>query len=551
MAIEGRLADLGLADLCQLLSMGRKTGCLTVTRQANFGYIYLEDGRVVHATVLNRPDRLGDMLVRNGLITRDELREAIRDQASLPDRRIGRILVERGSLPEAELRRFVRQQIEESVYHLFTWEEGAFYFEPDRRPEVEDGMLVSIPVENLLLEGARRVDELSVIRERIPSGEVVLATSTSSGAVKLSPTQTRLLGLLDGHRTVDEVIEESGMGEFDVLQSLFGLLKAGQVQSAGQKDPADGVAAGTSWMQHIELGHAYYRAGMLEEAEAEYLAGLELGGDLPLVWFRLGSLSLRSGQHADAVDRFDNVVKGAGREDQRAAALVNLALALEMLDRHSDAMDALEKIGELLPGPGGHSGPGGHGPSRLARAILLLKSGEALGASELFSEIRAEVETESPLEPAFYAYSILAFAGTGDFEGAVELGHEGLTHYPASAPILVHLGLILEHTGDPRAAEGLYLRATGQTPPLPEAHRNIGDLALARGDSAGARAHYERAVKLAPDRGPDLHIRLGNLAYAEGDRDWARHHWERALVLDPGNETIRSNLELVPASAEA
>jgi len=542
MALEGQLSDFGLADLCQLLSMGRKTGCLTVTRQANFGYIYLEDGRVLYATVLNRPDRLGDVLVRNGLITRDELRAAVRDQASHPDRRIGRILVERGSLPETELRRFVSQQIEESVYHLFTWDEGTFHFEPDRRPEVADGMLVSIPVENLLLEGARRVDELSVIRERIPSGDLVFATSTSAGVVELAPSQIRLLGLLDGQRTVDELIEESGLGEFNVLQSLFGLLQAGQIQSAGQKDPVDGVAAGTSWTQRIELAHAYYRAGMLEDAEAEYLAGLELGGNLPLVWFRLGSIALRSGRPADAVDRFENVAKEAGRDDQRAAGLMNLALALEGLEHHSEALDALERVDELVPD---------HGACRLARAILLLKSGDALRASELFSEIREDSGGETPPEPHFFAYAILARAGAGDVEGALELGHEGLAHYPESTPILVHLGLILEHAGDPRAAEGLYLRATGKRHPLPEAHRNIGDLALARGDSAGARAHYERAVKLAPDRGPDLHIRLGNLAYEEGDRVWARRHWERALELDPENDTIRSNLELVPAPAEA
>ena len=58
MAIEGSLADVGLADISQLLSLGRKTGCLTVTDRSNFGYIYFEKGRVVYASVLNRPDRL-------------------------------------------------------------------------------------------------------------------------------------------------------------------------------------------------------------------------------------------------------------------------------------------------------------------------------------------------------------------------------------------------------------------------------------------------------------------------------------------------------------
>ena len=77
MAIEGSLADVGLADICQLLTLGRKTGCLTLTDRSNFGYIYLDQGTVIHATVLNRPDRLGDLLIRNGAITKENLTAAI------------------------------------------------------------------------------------------------------------------------------------------------------------------------------------------------------------------------------------------------------------------------------------------------------------------------------------------------------------------------------------------------------------------------------------------------------------------------------------------
>jgi hypothetical protein len=66
MSIEGSLADVGLADICQLLALGRKTGCLTVTDRSNFGYLYFEKGRVIHAMVLSRPVRLGEVLVKNG-----------------------------------------------------------------------------------------------------------------------------------------------------------------------------------------------------------------------------------------------------------------------------------------------------------------------------------------------------------------------------------------------------------------------------------------------------------------------------------------------------
>ncbi len=73
MAIEGSLSDVSLADISQLLGMGGKTGCLSLTQKDNFGYVYFEDGRVIYASVVNRPDRLGDLLVANGVIDREQL----------------------------------------------------------------------------------------------------------------------------------------------------------------------------------------------------------------------------------------------------------------------------------------------------------------------------------------------------------------------------------------------------------------------------------------------------------------------------------------------
>jgi len=162
MAIEGALQDVGLADICQLLSMGKKTGCLSLTDRSNFGYIYFEDGRVIYASVLNRPDRLGELLVRNHVISRAQLSDAMEAQAHERGARLGGILVTSGALTEEELQRYISLQIEEAVYYLFTWNQGSFHFDPDQKPDEEGIFLVTIPVENLLMEAARRVDEWSV-----------------------------------------------------------------------------------------------------------------------------------------------------------------------------------------------------------------------------------------------------------------------------------------------------------------------------------------------------------------------------------------------------
>src|SRR5690606_25783799 len=158
MAIKGSLKEASLADVCQLLAMGQKTGCLSVTDRSKFGQIFFERGRITYATIVNRPDRLGDLLVRDGVISHDELAEAVRRQAENPDKKLGEWLVELGRITREQLERYIRIQVEEAVYSLFTWSRGSFYFEVDQEPEDTEVRLAINP-ESLLLEGARRVDE--------------------------------------------------------------------------------------------------------------------------------------------------------------------------------------------------------------------------------------------------------------------------------------------------------------------------------------------------------------------------------------------------------
>src|SRR4051812_37961331 len=116
MAIKGSLKEASLPDVLQLLAMGKKSGCLSVTHRSNFGYIYFDQGRISYASIVNRRDRLGDVLVKAGHITREQLEHAIEQQAKTRDRRLGDILVEQGLIDRERLHALIRVQIEEAVY---------------------------------------------------------------------------------------------------------------------------------------------------------------------------------------------------------------------------------------------------------------------------------------------------------------------------------------------------------------------------------------------------------------------------------------------------
>src|SRR3954463_3286564 len=264
MAIRGSLKEASLPDVLQLLAMGKKTGCLSVGHRGSFGYIFFDKGRIVYASIVNRRDRLGDMLVKNGMISQDQLDKAVDAQIRRRDKKIGELLVGQRAPPTEQLNQFLRVQIEEAVYFLFTWTEGTFNFEPDVMPTEQD-TLVSIGPESLLLEGARRVDEWSLIEKKIPSFDIVFEVDRAhlqANEAKLTNEQRVVLGLINGVRDVHAIFEESGLVEFDAAKALYGLATANcihRIGTSGRFGAVDQGAPGNvdnTIAEHRALGQA-------------------------------------------------------------------------------------------------------------------------------------------------------------------------------------------------------------------------------------------------------------------------------------------------------
>ena len=538
MAIEGALQDVSLADICQLLGMGMKTGCLTMTDRSNFGYIYFEKGRVIHASVLNRPDRLGELLVRNHAITRKDLSAAMERQATQRGKRLGEILVEQGALDEETLKKYIQRQTEEAVYHLFTWNQGSFHFDPDQMPDEEGVLLVNIPPEALLMEGARRVDEWSLVEKKIPSFSAVFQLDKHPEAadeeVELTKEQKRILPFIDGVRTVAEVMNEAGLVEFDTGKALYGLIQAGFVSRAGEKSTQEETGGDQALQQHLNLGIAFYRSGMMEDAAREFEAAIGVDPKQARANFMLGLMAFRAGRLEDALQHWSAM---PAQQQSSYAVQRNRALALELLGRYDEALEALEAAAKVRP-----EDPGVH----LARAIIHFRRRDAAKSLEALRAYRTSPKVDKPAE-LYYAYVVLASAVAGDLDYAVAAGREGMGLYPQSGPILVNTGAVLERRGELDAAEAIYKRAIAVNPAPPQAHKNLGDQAYARGDNEGARVQYEKAIKLSPRLGDDVYLRLGTLAYKENDRDVALLLWRRAADLNPHNEAARANLEMLAA----
>jgi tetratricopeptide (TPR) repeat protein len=539
MAIRGSLQEASLPDVIQLLYLGRRTGCLALADRGSHASVFLEDGWVTHATIVNRPDRLGDLLVKAGHLRPDHLEQAIALQARSRGRRLGEVLVELGLVAPAVLEEYVRRQVEEAVFALFSWRSGTFSFEPGVHPEGEPR--VRIAPDALLLEGARRVDEWSVIEQKIPSFDLIFTVDRSGAATAepdFSAIQHRLLPLLDGVRDVRAVVDESGLTEFEVCQALYGLIAAGLLHRVGTSTPATSARSREAQIEeHRNLGVAFFRSGMLDEALREFRRVMELRpaeGGAP---FHLGLIAAHQGRWADAAYFFR---RAADRAGPRVAALHNLAVALAQAGEPAEADELLRDACGRAPE---------RAEPQIAWALLALDR-EQPGPAVARLERARELAGEPPPSLWYWAMG-RALTHLGDLDRALAVSAEGVARWPDRVGLLNNHAVLLEAAGDLGEAEAVLNRALELDASVPQISKNLGDIQYRLGRFDEAWTAYERAARLAPDLGDDLHFKLGNLALRRGDGSTARRHWERAVALNPGHQLARANLETAGATDDA
>jgi Domain of unknown function (DUF4388) len=240
--LKGSLEEFSLSDIFRLLAFTKKTGRLETFSGAGEGRVFFRDGEVYFAESSLKKEPLGQKLTRSGALSEGQLRKALDLHASSGEG-VGEILLRGGAISQDQLVAAVREQIEDAVFDLLRWELGEFAFVPHERFTVE--IPIAVSVESLIIEASRRLDELEDIRRKIPTPDVVLAIAPSppQGAreINITPDEWRLLVLVDGFRSVQEVIEVGGLAEFAGLRTLHGLLSSGLVEvmaPGAQQDPS-------------------------------------------------------------------------------------------------------------------------------------------------------------------------------------------------------------------------------------------------------------------------------------------------------------------------
>ena len=217
--LEGSLSHFEVPDLLTFLNLGRRTGVLTLERTDRESKLFFREGRPVYATSTADDLRFGALLVKFKKLDPDALDRVL--HATRPMGRIGQTLLQANLLTEEELASFLKVQVSEVIFNTFEWHEGVFAFFDKVDPPVT-AVTLDIDLQNLIMEGVRRIDERSRMAEAIPDKGAVVEALANPERVKqsvtLTPDEWRVFFLVDGRRTVSEICR--GVGNPDELATL-------------------------------------------------------------------------------------------------------------------------------------------------------------------------------------------------------------------------------------------------------------------------------------------------------------------------------------------
>ncbi len=232
MPIEGDLRSLNLSTVLQLISQEHLTGVLKIKKRNDIVDVGFADGQITGAFFERgeNVERLETYLVRSGLVGKNvyEMVEEIHTETKRP---IMNILLEDKYLTQQEIERIIKFKIQEVIDEVFTWDHGEFKFEQGSVIYPKSMIRIRLNAEGIVMESARRLDEWPKIKTTITSEDIVYK-KVERPELKLTPgeEESRILSLLDGHRSVADMVEISGYGKFHTYSCLYRLLTTGQIE---------------------------------------------------------------------------------------------------------------------------------------------------------------------------------------------------------------------------------------------------------------------------------------------------------------------------------
>ena len=235
MKLEGSLDAFSLPDVFQLLSFTKKTGGLHLSNDGFAGVVYFTVGQITGASADISRQPLARRLIGSGAVDDGALRAAVERAGDDEEVGVVKALLEANAVEAELLRQAVSDQSVDAVFDLLQWQTGEFAFVMD---EVNpDDVGVSVQTESVVADADARRISWETVSQVVPSPTAILSMPV---VLADDPDITRdewaLLALIDGRRTVNDLVDLTGCGRYAVVSTLAGLVSRSllDVREAGE-----------------------------------------------------------------------------------------------------------------------------------------------------------------------------------------------------------------------------------------------------------------------------------------------------------------------------
>jgi hypothetical protein len=233
MALKGNLRDFTITQLLNLINLARKTGTLVIDGANESASVAFNDGKLTFAVMGTEDNSLASLLYKANKFTSAQYRTLKSRASQMGDKELGLLLINAGYVTRQEVLTTLQSHFVEIVNRLFTWVEGFFRFETDVQPN-SDKIVTRIDLENIIIEGTRRVREWELLQDEIPNLDMALKFADRPGAnlekVNLSVQEWKVVHYINPKNSIKQIGRATKMNDLDIRKIVYGLLQAGLIE---------------------------------------------------------------------------------------------------------------------------------------------------------------------------------------------------------------------------------------------------------------------------------------------------------------------------------
>ncbi len=233
---KGRLKDTPFLKLLMGFHTNKTTGILRLTNGSEVKIIYLSKGKPIFAASNLPEDRMGAMVLRLNLITEEQLDDALKEVMK-SGKRLGTVLVDMDIITAEQLFDLVLKQVSEIIYSIFELDDAEYSFIEDVHFSNEV-ITLDLSLWDLIIEGVKRKFSPDKLKDIIGHSNVILqknpALTEDLGMIKNTDGE-KFYNLIDGSKTLGDIIEAAGMGELKAIQIIGVLNLLGIVHPGAEK----------------------------------------------------------------------------------------------------------------------------------------------------------------------------------------------------------------------------------------------------------------------------------------------------------------------------